>query len=163
MKKQIKLVSVVAASILVLFFVYSFIQQEDPSKATDVLNNATFRLNDTELVVEIAFSDQARIKGLSGRTSLDNGSGMLFVFDRGDRHGIWMKEMNFAIDILWFDQNLILIDMKTNATPDSYPTAFRPSKPAWYVLEVPEGFVLENNIQIGDDAELFMRPFEVSS
>src|SRR5512136_601336 len=51
--------------------------------------------------VEVAQTPGTREKGLSGRTGLVDGQGMLFVFDKPDRYMFWMKDMLFPIDIIY--------------------------------------------------------------
>lgn len=62
--------------------------------------------------VDIADTVVTRTQGLSGRTSLAETDGMLFVFENADRYGFWMKDMNFAIDIIWIDpeKNIVYIE-----------------------------------------------------
>lgn len=58
--------------------------------------------------VEVADTEQAQRDGLSGRTSLSEGSGMLFPFDdRGERH-VWMAGMEIPIDVAWIVDNRVL-------------------------------------------------------
>ena len=66
---------------------------------------------------------------------------MLFVFPDNDQHGIWMKDMKFPIDIIWISENYNIVHVKKDATPESYPTVFKNSKPARYVLELPAGSI----------------------
>jgi uncharacterized membrane protein (UPF0127 family) len=102
------------------------------------------------LVAEVADTREKRTRGLGGRDHLPDGRGMLFVFDKTTRAGFWMKGMRFAIDILWFDDDLRLVSIAHDATPESYPGVFRPKRPARYVLEVPAGFVSRNQVELGD-------------
>lgn len=75
---------------------------------------------------------------------------MLFVFDKEDTWGIWMKDMQFAIDIIWADRTGTIITIARNVTPDTYPQAFYASEPrAIYVLEVPAGFTERQGIAEG--------------
>jgi uncharacterized membrane protein (UPF0127 family) len=92
-------------------------------------------IEDTPIRVEIADSDQERITGLSGRESLEGINGLLFVFAEADYHSIWMKDMRFPIDIIWISEDLMVIGVEKNVTPETYPRLFRPSSPAKYVLE----------------------------
>jgi len=110
---------------------------------------------ETPVFIEIADDQDERIKGLSGRSELKYGEGMLFIFDNEKYHGIWMKDMNFAIDIIWLDENLQVVSIKENATPESYPESFKPERKALYVLEVPSGFVKKEGIKINDQITLF--------
>ena len=85
--------------------------------------------------VEIANNDEERVKGLSGRTDLENVDGMLFVFPDTAFHSIWMKDMLFPIDIIWIGEDLTIINIEKNVSPDSYPRNFRPDRPARYAIE----------------------------
>lgn len=53
----------------------------------------------------VADTPQKRQQGLSGREKLLPNTGMFFKFDTLEQQGIWMKDMNFSIDILWLDEN----------------------------------------------------------
>ena len=75
---------------------------------------------------------------------------MLFAFGSSDRHGIWMKDMRFPIDIFWLDEYGQIVFIKKDAQPDSYPEVFLPNSPAKFVLEVTAGFAEENSLKIGD-------------
>ncbi|MBP9836382.1 MAG: DUF192 domain-containing protein [Candidatus Pacebacteria bacterium] len=92
-----------------------------------------------------------RIKGLSNTPYLPEEVVKLFVFDSLGEHSIWMKDMNYAIDIIWVDAENKIVDIKENATPESFPEAFSPKKDALYVIETKVGFVAKNNIKIGDE------------
>ena len=102
------------------------------------------------LSVDVANTPEARIRGLSGRKTLPAGRGMLFIFDSTARHGMWMKEMNFPIDIIWVGENFRIVSIMKHATPQSYPQVFRPSQGARYVIEVPSGFSAEHKIKLDD-------------
>ena len=103
------------------------------------------------VVVDVADTSQLHAKGLSGRTSLEPGQGMLFVFEEEGEHGIWMKDMLFSIDILWIAGDGTIITIARDVSPDTYPKAFHASRPtAKYVLEVPAGYVDEIGVAVGD-------------
>ncbi len=112
----------------------------------------TLSFGSTAITVDVADTPKKQTQGLSGRSSLAENSGMLFVFDRAGLWGIWMKDMNFPIDILWFDETFSVITIKENATPESYPNVFKPIASAKYVLEVPAGFVSSHNVTVGERA-----------
>jgi uncharacterized membrane protein (UPF0127 family) len=80
-----------------------------------------------------------RILGLSNSTSLpENVDGMLFIFDSVDSHSIWMKDMNYNIDIFWLDQDFQIVHQELNISPGTYPSqSFSSPSPALYVLELP--------------------------
>lgn len=106
------------------------------------------------IIAKTAIGARQHIRGLSGLTELSDGEGMLFVFDKSDKYGFWMKDMFFSIDILWIDEEGKVVHIKENATPESYPEVFKPDIPARFVLEVKAGFVKEEEIGLG--TELFI-------
>lgn len=99
--------------------------------------------------VEIASTPQARERGLSGRAGLGAGQGMLFIFESDGSWGIWMKNMRFAIDIIWVDSAGRVVTIAPAVSPETYPKVFYPSLSARYVLEVPAGFTRTNNVYEG--------------
>jgi uncharacterized protein len=111
-------------------------------------------VGESSIFVEIADTDEKRIKGLSGRKELARNSGMLFIFPKRDLHGIWMKDMNFSIDIIWFNEFGEIVHIVENATPESYPKTFTPPKKSQYVLEVRAGFVKREGLKLGDKVDL---------
>ncbi len=51
----------------------------------------------------VSDTDALREQGLSGRSELKAGQAMIFIFDKPDNLGFWMKDMRFSIDMLWLD------------------------------------------------------------
>lgn len=100
--------------------------------------------------VEVADTPELLQKGLSGRDILADDKGMFFVFPTIDRHKIWMKDMNFPIDIIWVDENFNIVDITQNVSVNSFPNTFSPSVKAGFAIEVNAGFVSKNGIRIGD-------------
>jgi len=112
-------------------------------------------IGETTFNIDVAESLEERSLGLSGRDFLDPGSGLLFIFPNEDFHGIWMKEMNFPIDIIWLDKNYRVVGLKEGATPESYPEIFRPSLKASYVLEINSGEAKKAKIKLKDIISFF--------
>jgi uncharacterized membrane protein (UPF0127 family) len=109
------------------------------------------RIAGVTLTVEIAKTPAQQTKGLSGRTNLPADHGMLFVFDHEDYWGFWMIDMNFPLDMIWFDSNrqavYILQDLPP-CTPPGCPV-YEPPVKASYVLEVNAGFAQSHNVTLG--------------
>jgi uncharacterized membrane protein (UPF0127 family) len=104
--------------------------------------------------VEVVDTDAERTRGLSGRTSFGSDEGMFFIFDTPDKHGFWMKDMHFPIDIVWFNESGRVIWIENDVPPDSYPRIFRAPSPDKYVLELPSGIAARRGILIGDQMEI---------
>ncbi len=112
-------------------------------------------LNNHSFQTTILRTDEERIRGLSGTKSLPGNKAMLFVFPHNDTWGIWMKDMNFPIDILWVNSSNKVVHIVKDAQPSSYPdTVFEPSEDARYVIETISGTIEETGIKKGDTVTL---------
>ena len=121
-----------------------------PQKPTDSLLK-TVKINNKELHVYLAKSQEEWQQGLSGMSGLAQDEGMLFIFDEPGIYYMWMKDMNFPIDIIWISDNFKVVDYKENARPEDYPKErFGPKELARYALELNAGWISKNHIQIGD-------------
>ena len=106
-----------------------------------MLDEGVVRIDGVRFDVLVARTNAERRQGLGGRASLEDRQGMLFVFDDIGKQSIWMKEMKFPIDIVWISENLRIVEIKRDATPESYPEVFSNVRPARYVLELPAGSI----------------------
>jgi uncharacterized membrane protein (UPF0127 family) len=110
----------------------------------------SIEVNKISVCSRIADSDYERVAGLSGVKSLDKYDALLFVFEKEDKHGIWMKNMLMPIDILWLDSNKRIIHKEENVSPGTYPKVFYPKSNAKYVLETKTGFIEDNTLNLLD-------------
>ncbi len=115
-----------------------------------ITKQAIVNIGNKNLVAMVANTPWERERGLAGATFLNDKNGMLFEFDDADYHGIWMKNMDKSIDIIWIDEKNRVVTIKENVSPDTYPAVFKPDAPAKYVLEVLGGYSKMNNIKLGD-------------
>jgi len=127
---------------------------------TAVSQKSEVVINDIVIPVEIAKSDTQRRKGLSSLDSLPENEGMFFEFTKKDiKPPFWMKDMKFAIDILWINDNeIVQIDKNVQPPPpntvDENLLLYIPDQPIDYVLEVNANFTEESNIKVGDTVGL---------
>ncbi len=121
-------------------------------------NETTYviHLSDVAMEVTVADDKEERIVGLSGVESLGEFGGKLFIYEEADYHSIWMKDMLMSIDVLWFDENMSLIHVENNLTPETYPNVFTPPSSARFILETNAYFVDSLKIQKG--ARLIVPP-----
>ena len=99
---------------------------------------------------DISDNNCKRELGLSGRKSLKDGTGMLFIFEKEANYGFWMKQMSFPIDILWLDKYFTVVGIEKNLSANTYPTVFGQEYLAKYVLELSAGFSDRNNVAVGN-------------
>lgn len=114
----------------------------------------------TRLHVEIAETDRARARGLMFRNSLADEEGMLFRFEVPRCYAFWMKNVRFALDIIWLDTNGRIVWIEERAAPcpaDPCPM-YRPATDASYVLEVVGGFVQRHGVAVGDAVDITRLP-----
>jgi uncharacterized membrane protein (UPF0127 family) len=107
------------------------------------------KIGDTTIRVDISDTPALREKGLSGRESIEDGNGMLFVFEKPGMYGFWMKDMNFPIDIVWINSDNEVIGVEDSLSPDTYPKPFFPIEAVKYVLELPAGYSSQHGIKAG--------------
>lgn len=93
---------------------------------------------------------ETRAKGLSGTEKLDDLQVMLFAFDSNDTHGIWMKDMNYPIDIFWVSEDFEIVHIERRVGPETFPKTFRPNTPSRYVIEANANVAEVFNIHEGD-------------
>jgi hypothetical protein len=108
-------------------------------------------LKDIALVVETAETPKQWEHGLSDRTSLEDMEGMLFIFPQYHIPVFWMKDMHFAVDMIWLSDGQV-VDITPNApieTSDKLPT-YSPKSPVNMVLETRALWAEENGIALGD-------------
>src|SRR3989344_6704590 len=130
-------------------------QKKEASSQAAVKSEVNVVSGSLNLQAEIPNSDASRKKGLSDRDSLPLDRGMLFVFDTSANRAFWMKDVKFAIDIIWIDENKKIVHFAENVAPepgkkDSELTRYSNSTPAKYVLEINAGLIKLNNLKLGD-------------
>ncbi|MGC8710653.1 MAG: DUF192 domain-containing protein [Candidatus Micrarchaeia archaeon] len=90
--------------------------------------------------------------GLMKLKRIGKSEGMLFVFGRDARHGIWMLNMQFAIDIIWLDKEFTVVDIASSAKPCKSVfkcTTYLPIKDARYVVELNAGEARKMGLRTG--------------
>lgn len=109
--------------------------------------NTGLQAGSTRYAVTVADDAAKRKQGLSGRESLADNQGMLFDFHGSAERCMWMKDMNFSIDMIWLDEQKKVVAIEEDISPDTYPRSF--CAKAAYVLELDAGQVDEAHIRVG--------------
>ncbi len=91
--------------------------------------------------IELATTPSSRLRGLMHRPPLASNQGMLFIYPDQAPRSFWMKNVSFAIDILYLDTDWRLVHLHEAVPPcRSDPCPGYPShEAARYVLELPAG------------------------
>lgn len=119
------------------------------------LSEEQLSIDGTTFNVEIASTALEQSRGLSFRPSLGADDGMIFIFATGGVQTFWMKDMNFALDMIWISGNTVVGFAQDVPAP-------APNTQLWQlpiyssptntdkVLEVNAGTVAKYNIKVGD-------------
>ena len=129
-------------SLLILFIAFSVF----------VRNSIKFKyaeLGRTSISIDVVNTEALRAKGLSGTTKLPIGHGMLFDFKHDGVWPMWMKDMNYPLDMVWITKEGKVVHIVNELHPSDYPTVHENSIPCRYVLEVNAGVLSSLNVVVG--------------
>lgn len=115
------------------------------------------QVGSVSVLAQVADTREEWRQGLANTTSLGEREGMLFVFQEEGFHRIWMRDMEYPLDLIFIDNNLTVIDIVENVQPDSYPNTFTSSEPARFVLEVNAFFAEAFDVSVGDEVQMPLR------
>jgi uncharacterized membrane protein (UPF0127 family) len=135
----------IVSSFLILFFILggcltpqpSQYQTKEPLRYEHPISKVV--INGQTVNVELAISQEDRLRGLSNRESLGADQGMLFVFPDYAPRSFWMKDMQIPLDIIWIKDNQIVGIAYSVATAPPL-IAYHSPEPVNYVLEVNAGW-----------------------
>ena len=115
----------------------------------------------TEFSLEIAAEPGKRALGYMFREHVGSNEGMLFIFETAERHGIWMKNCKVALDIIWLDEQLQVVEIARNRQPcpeQGECLSVAPFRPARFVLEVAGGVTAKERLEPGDTVVVLSEP-----
>jgi uncharacterized membrane protein (UPF0127 family) len=115
-----------------------------------------------EVMVEIAQKEKDRNRGLMYRQKLEEGTGMLFIFDREQILSFWMKNTFIPLSIGFFTKDKVLVNTLDMVPVESEMVqklpSYRSTKRAKYALEVPKGWFRKKGIKPGQKFEFAQKP-----
>jgi len=115
-----------------------------------------------KVTAELAITEEQRQQGLMFRQGMKEDQGMLFIFETEDYYSFWMKNMHFALDMLWLDSQRRIVHIEENVPPcpNEPCPSYMPSRPALYVLELVSGSVKKHGLKIGDRLDFILPPLK---
>jgi len=100
----------------------------------------------------VADEQAEREVGLMGRT-LDDGQGMLFVYDDDRKLAFWMMDTIIPLDIVFIDKQNTVVDVQRMEPCVAEPCAiYKAAAPAMYALEVNAGDAAD--VKVGQTARI---------
>jgi len=115
----------------------------------------TKALKDSLLVsldIEIAESEYETQTGLMYRESMNDDQGMLFIFSDEAMHSFYMKNTEFALDLIFIKADSTIGSFQENAQPLN-EKALSSQVPIQFVLEVNAGLSEKWQLEVGDKIE----------
>jgi len=145
------LVPIFIAAVIVGIVGLMTIPSESKIKSVE-FPRGTIMIDDIPLEVQIADTEPRRVRGLMFQDQLPLDQGMIFVFNHPGLYSLWMLNMQFSLDMIWFDQDGKVVYIEQDVPPCKTPLeisscqTITPEGMAVYILEVTSGFVDKNNI-----------------
>ncbi|HPS15509.1 MAG TPA: DUF192 domain-containing protein, partial [Spirochaetales bacterium] len=119
-----------------------------PTKPNPQLATVTLTCDNVQVVAEVAKTEEEKSRGLMYRKSLEEGKGMLFVFDYDQKASFWMKNTSIPLSLAYLSK-----DGTVTQIVDLQPYSQEPNVSTFsvrYVLEVPQGWFAKVGIKEGD-------------
>lgn len=104
-------------------------------------------IGDKEYNVEVARTEEEKIKGLQEKESLGENEGMLFIYDEPQELAFWMKDTAIPLDIVFIDEDGEVISVQQG---QPYDETLLEEDGVMYVLEVNQN----SGIQPGDELDI---------
>lgn len=149
-----KLIFVILGFILLVFLIIN-----NKNNSPEKRDYPNITINSANFKISVANTYAEQVKGLSGRTSMQNDAGMLFIFDKPGHYGFWMYGMKFPLDII------LILNNKVVALHENLPPApaGNTSPPIWgsevladKALEINAGLAKKYGIKVGDTVEIHL-------
>ncbi len=147
MKKLILVYGILIVALILL----AVVRGGDFASFLPFKSKASAEINGKKINLTLAKSEKEKVKGLSGAKNLSENQGMLFIFDKKDKYGFWMKGVNFALDIIYISDGTVIYIVE-NAPPvknSQNLIIYKPDEPVNYVLELNGGSAKKLNIKKG--------------
>lgn len=115
-------------------------------------SRGTIAINNHSISTEIAETPAERQRWLTFRSEeMPLSSALLLVYDKPDLYSLWLLNIQFNLDLIWFDGAGNIVYIKQDAAPckntlDAIQCTYKNTIPARYVLAATTGFINYHNI-----------------
>jgi|WetSurMetagenome_2_1015567.scaffolds.fasta_scaffold01269_11 uncharacterized protein len=156
MKKILLAFFILLLVVVGIYFVLNYSKGIKPGvkgAKTEITPTSTVTIDGHSFKVAVATSQQEQEIGLSKTNSISQDQGMIFLFNRPDYYSFWMKNMKFAIDIIYINQDTI-VTIKDSVQPPKNSSdnliIYTPTEPSDKVLEITAGLSKKYKFRNGD-------------
>ena len=127
-------------------------RQGTPATARSSLPTVTMPIGSKTFILEIANTFSSRQDGLMHRDSMPADHGMIFVFDREQKLGFYMKNTRIPLDIVYVNAAAEVVSIKQMKPYDL--TSVSSDFPALWAIELNKGAAAEAGVKVGDRLEI---------
>lgn len=158
-RRSAVLIPTFAAVVLIGGLGIAFMPQDVKEKSGD-FPKGTVRIDDDIITVEIAETTAEKQRWMTFRQDrLPLDTAMLIKHDTPDLYEIWMLNVEYNLDLIWFDNEGNVVYIKKDVPPcenilDQVGCTHKPTSSALYIVVGTAGFADEHRIDIGSKMTL---------
>ena len=158
-RKITVLVPVIAGCVILGVLGLTFIPEGIKNRNLE-FSRGTIAINNHSISTEIAETPAERQRWLTFRSEeMPLSSALLLVYDKPDLYSLWLLNVQFNLDLIWFDGAGNIVYIKQDAAPcmntlDAAQCTYKNTIPARYVLAATTGFINYHNITIDSKIKL---------
>jgi uncharacterized membrane protein (UPF0127 family) len=151
------LIPIIAAAIVVGVVGLIFVPPEIKNRPTH-LPEGKVRIDNNVIKVEIAKSDAEKQRWLMFRhQKLPLDSAMILIYKKPDLYSMWLLNIEFNLDLMWFSENGNIVYIVKDAPPckstfDIANCTYKNTKPAKYIIAATSGFI--NKYKITSESKI---------
>ena len=151
-RKITVLVPVIIGSVVLGVWGLMFVPQGIKKSMNLEFSKGTIVINNHSISAEIAETPAERQRWLTFRTEkLPFSSALLLVYDKSDLYSLWLLNIQFNLDLIWFDNAGNIVYMIKDAVPcknalDAVQCTYKNTTPSKYILAATSGFINYHNI-----------------
>lgn len=153
-RKSTVLIPVIIAAVAVGALGIAFVPQDIRDRDTS-FPKGTVKIDNDIITVEIAETAAERQRWMTFRQNLlPLDTAMLIKYDKPDLHEVWMLNVEYNLDLIWFDESGYAVYMIKNAPPcenvvETISCTYKTTKQALYVMAATSGFIDDHSISVG--------------
>jgi uncharacterized protein len=153
-RKTAVLIPVIAAAVTIGALGLAFVPPDIRDRDTG-FPKGTVKIDDHVVTVEVAETAAERQRWMTFRQDvLPLDTAMLIKYDAPDLYEVWMLNVEYSLDLIWFDGSGNAVYLVKGAEPcgnvvETVSCTYKTTKPASYVMAATAGFIDEHDITVG--------------
>jgi uncharacterized protein len=155
-RKSAVLIPVIIAAVAVGALGIAFVPPDIKERDTN-FPKGTVRIGDDVITVEVAETAAEQQRWMTFRHDrLPLDTAMLIKYDKPDLYEVWMLNVEYNLDLIWFDEHGNAVYMKKDVPPcgnvvETVSCTYKTTKQALYVMAATSGFIDEHHISPGSN------------